>query len=186
MTLDAAEIDLGDAFEPGMGYVALSRVRCLNGLKLMNLNDVALTVHPKILQQDHLFKENSEKSMIYFNALSPEEKIDAQRKTLIERFGGNQEKSTQKNVVKKSKVPTHITTHALLKENKSLSDIAKIRGLTLSTIIAHIEKLKKLKQLDAALMEHLKKEIPPEDFDLILSAFKKSEDGKLTPIYDAF
>ena len=38
MTLDAAEIDLGDAFEPGMGYVALSRVRRLDGLKLMNLN----------------------------------------------------------------------------------------------------------------------------------------------------
>lgn len=56
MTLDAAEIDLGDAFEPGMGYVALSRVRSLQGLKLMNLNEMALKVHPKILEQDKVFK----------------------------------------------------------------------------------------------------------------------------------
>jgi ATP-dependent DNA helicase PIF1 len=59
MTLDTAEIDLGDAFEPGMGYVALSRVRSLSGLKLMNLNAMALEVHPKVLEQDKLFKEAS-------------------------------------------------------------------------------------------------------------------------------
>ncbi len=59
MTLDAAEIDLGDAFEPGMGYVALSRVRSLSGLKLMNLNEMALAVHPKVLQQDKVFKDAS-------------------------------------------------------------------------------------------------------------------------------
>lgn len=59
MTLDTAEIDLGDAFEPGMGYVALSRVRKLDGLKLMNLNDMALKVHPKILDQDESFRQNS-------------------------------------------------------------------------------------------------------------------------------
>lgn len=59
MTLDAAEIDLGDAFEPGMGYVALSRVRSLNGLKLINLNEMALKVHPKILEHDKIFQSCS-------------------------------------------------------------------------------------------------------------------------------
>lgn len=59
MTLDAVEIDLGDAFEPGMGYVALSRVRKLSGLKLMNLNDMALKVHPQILEQDETFRKHS-------------------------------------------------------------------------------------------------------------------------------
>ena len=59
MTLDTAEIDLGDAFEPGMGYVALSRVRSLQGLKLMNLNEMALKVHPKILEQDKVLQMRS-------------------------------------------------------------------------------------------------------------------------------
>ncbi|MBI5447940.1 MAG: AAA family ATPase, partial [Gammaproteobacteria bacterium] len=70
MTLDAAEIDLGDAFEPGMGYVALSRVRSLNGLKLINLNEMALKVHPKILQHDKVFKESSSALIKHFKNLS--------------------------------------------------------------------------------------------------------------------
>ncbi len=44
MTLDAARIDLSKAFVPGMGYVALSRVRRLEHLSLAGLNRMALVV----------------------------------------------------------------------------------------------------------------------------------------------
>lgn len=59
MTLDAAELDLRKSFLLGMGYVALSRVRELSGLKLLGFNDMALRVNPQISQIDHYLKELS-------------------------------------------------------------------------------------------------------------------------------
>lgn len=44
MTLDAARIDLRKAFVPGMGYVALSRVKNLDNLYLTGINQMALRV----------------------------------------------------------------------------------------------------------------------------------------------
>lgn len=52
MSLDAAEMDLRKCFLPGMGYVALSRVRSLDGLSLAGFNEMALAVDPKILAFD--------------------------------------------------------------------------------------------------------------------------------------
>lgn len=52
MSLDAAEVDLGKSFVPGMGYVALSRVRTLNGLTIKSINNVALQINKHILQLD--------------------------------------------------------------------------------------------------------------------------------------
>lgn len=52
MSLDAAEIDLSRSFTPGMGYVALSRVRSLDGVYLAGINQMALTLHPAIFEFD--------------------------------------------------------------------------------------------------------------------------------------
>jgi len=62
MTIDAAEIDLSDAFERGMGYVALSRVRSLAGIKLVGFNGVALQVSPEILAFDRELLKFSEET----------------------------------------------------------------------------------------------------------------------------
>jgi len=59
MSLDAAEIDLSRSFVPGMGYVALSRVRALSGLKLLGLNAMALQVDPRIVELDRELKDLS-------------------------------------------------------------------------------------------------------------------------------
>ncbi len=59
MSLDAAEIDLSRAFTPGMGYVALSRVRSLDGLYLQGFNNTALQMHPQIFELDRELRKAS-------------------------------------------------------------------------------------------------------------------------------
>ena len=56
MSLDAAEIDLSKTFTPGMGYVALSRVRSIDGLYLGGINAMALRLHPAIYELDRTLK----------------------------------------------------------------------------------------------------------------------------------
>lgn len=57
MSLDAAEIDLSKAFVPGMGYVALSRVRSLDGLFLGGLGPQALLLDRDIYEFDKALKQ---------------------------------------------------------------------------------------------------------------------------------
>lgn len=59
MNMDAAEIDLTRAFTPGMGYVALSRLRRLDGLFLHGLNSTALEVSPEISRFDERLRRQS-------------------------------------------------------------------------------------------------------------------------------
>jgi ATP-dependent exoDNAse (exonuclease V) alpha subunit len=60
MSLDAAEIDLSRSFTPGMGYVALSRVRSIDGVFLNGINQMALTMHPQIFTFDEYLRSSSE------------------------------------------------------------------------------------------------------------------------------
>lgn len=60
MSLDSAEIDLSRAFTPGMGYVALSRVRSLDGIYLKGINNTALLMHPEIFSFDESLKQLSQ------------------------------------------------------------------------------------------------------------------------------
>lgn len=60
MTLDKARINLAKAFTPGMGYVALSRVRRLEDLYLTGLNQMALTVSEQARQLDEELKRLSQ------------------------------------------------------------------------------------------------------------------------------
>lgn len=49
MTLDRLETDLSRAFDYGMVYVALSRVKNLDGLRLTGFNPSKIKAHPKVL-----------------------------------------------------------------------------------------------------------------------------------------
>ena len=57
MSLDSATVDLSNAFEYGHGYVAVSRVRSLEGLFLVGVHKNAFKVNPKVLEKDKHFRE---------------------------------------------------------------------------------------------------------------------------------
>ncbi|MFA6411043.1 MAG: PIF1 family DEAD/DEAH box helicase [Candidatus Buchananbacteria bacterium] len=64
MNLDSAEIDLSRCFLEGMGYVALSRLRSLSGLRLMGINNLAFCVNPRALEIDKTFKKLSKQAQV--------------------------------------------------------------------------------------------------------------------------
>lgn len=66
MTLDEALIDLRRAFVEGMGYVALSRVRSLEGVYLDGINNMALRVSPVALQIDERLRAKAAKDATRF------------------------------------------------------------------------------------------------------------------------
>jgi hypothetical protein len=57
MTIDAVEMDLSKCFAYGMGYVALSRAKSLESIRLLGINYRALEVDPKIFEADKLLRE---------------------------------------------------------------------------------------------------------------------------------
>ena len=51
MSLDCAEIDIGsNVFEYGQAYVALSRMRSMEGLRLAAFDPTAVRAHPEVLK----------------------------------------------------------------------------------------------------------------------------------------
>jgi hypothetical protein len=59
MSLDSALVDLSRSFTYGMGYVALSRVRSIEGLYLHGINANALLLHPDIYEFDRVLQAQS-------------------------------------------------------------------------------------------------------------------------------
>jgi len=150
MTLDAAQIDLSKTFEVGQGYVALSRIKSIKGLRLMGLNEKAFAVEPLSLRIDEPIKKASKRSADEIESYS-EAQLQRVHLEYIEYLGGltnknaiEEEKKQLKNPKEiKAKIPTHHQTKGLLKLFNSIHEIAQARGMTEGTIITHLAKLKK-------------------------------------------
>ena len=201
MTLDSAEIDLSKTFEVGQGYVALSRIKNIDGLRLMGLNDKALTVDSLILHIDDRIKAASQNASDEIEAISAD-KLQQVFDTYILSIDGildieqiqEQEKvlKSEKKVIKNSVTPTHIQTKELIKSSTSIDDLALSRGMSKGTVINH---LRILKEQDSEI--NLDKFMPDEKLvTLVKGALLEikerntsddfSEDGKprLKPIFE--
>jgi len=149
MTLDAAEIDLSKTFEAGQGYVALSRIRNIEGLRLMGVNDMALKVDSLILSIDDRIKMSSARAKEEVEALNKHDHKELCKKYML-KLGGLldiNEIEEEKKVLAHEKtlkevVPNNIKTKHLLESSDSIEALAKKRGLTVGTIINHLTILK--------------------------------------------
>ena len=144
MTLDAAEIDLSKTFEKGQGYVALSRLKELENLKLIGFNSTAIEVDSLALKADKRFQELSSENEIRFIS---ESELDKNAKEFVEWCGGltNEieiEKHAKKEKSKKFKKSTYEQTKDLIDKGFNILEIADERGYGVSTIVTHIIKLK--------------------------------------------
>ena len=147
MTLDEAEIDLTGGFGYGMGYVALSRVRSLSGLKLIGLNNQALQVANYVLEYDKILKEKSSQALSAIEKYLDKDLADMHSKTRT-RMGGTSEALSGEELEKKSKensqkikedrIPTQTITLNMILEGKNIKEISKERSLTTNTIIEHV------------------------------------------------
>ncbi len=183
MSLDNAEIDLSRTFSYGMGYVALSRVRTLEGISLVGFNSDALRVDPKVFEFDQDLKNQSFSNELLFRKLKSDEQIKLEE-DFINRMGGTIQtgiKKSKSKSIKETKIPSFIITKDLLEKGKNIDEIVKERNLVKGTIIQHIEDI--TKKFPDINIDHIK----PKEKDIISvkkanAKLKGDEKGKLSPI----
>ena len=155
MTLMAAEINLSHTFEKGQGYVALSRLKSLDGLRLLGFNTQALELDSLAIKADRRFQELSDEAELNFDNVD----LTTQHNAFIRHCGGtlneNEIQRNEKKIARGEKqnyaAATLDETRELFESGYEIMDIAQERGLTPATIINHLARLHKEKGLDISV-----------------------------------
>ncbi len=181
MSLDHAEIDLTNTFTYGMGYVALSRVRTLAGIRLIGFNPNALAVDPEVLLYDKYLRTESNKNELLFADLTPQAQTEMEQTFIVQMGGSIDVTKTVDASGKAKKIPTLLKTLELVQDGKTIKQIADTRNLTTGTVISHIEQI--VDQYPEVKIDHFK---PDEKHIRLISEIqeklKPADKNKLTPI----
>ena len=176
MSLDEAVMDLSECFVAGQGYVALSRVRSLNGLTLLGIGNMALQMDERVRDFDHRLREISEKTVLRLESMESSE-LEEKQTQFVLRTGGSL-KELSDDEVGEVKTSTHEKTLNLIVQKKSFEEMVEIRGVTFETIVNHVEHLK---LADSSLdIEYLR----PDDLNItkICETFKKLDTISLSKV----
>ncbi len=186
MSLDAMEVDLSKSFVSGMGYVALSRVRSLGGMKLLGFNDMSLEVDSEVLEKDREFQKMSESACRVLADMSNEEVLEKQKQWMkkIEPEESIKIRRKEKEENKEIKKSTQEITAGFLEQEVPLEDIAEARGVKQETIVSHIEDLLAEDRKNCPDITYLKRELKRNELDEILTAFKKCKTTTLSPVFN--
>lgn len=141
MSLDAAEIDLSRTFTPGMGYVALSRVRDLAGVYLKGINQMALRLHPDIFELDQALRQASVELGLhtedYVEALQP---ITEYSPKIVDEVLLQELKVWRKERAEANGVPAYTIAHNKLleliaiKKPNSKQELLAIKGIGIAKL----------------------------------------------------
>lgn len=147
MTLDAARIDLRRAFVEGMGYVALSRVKRLDSLSLLGINNMALRISRDALEIDELLRARAKVDAQKFAPLAerakkrqqePEEKPQKGNSNWHEKIAKMRE--THPNAFKPWADEDDEKLKKLFDEGKGVDDLVKTFGRHPGSIRARLKK----------------------------------------------
>lgn len=187
MSMDAAAIDLSRAFEYGQGYVALSRVRTLDGLHLLGWSEQALMVHPQVVSRDESFRDLSDEASEMFNALETSGERVVMEQGFVKAAGGTWDVDESNPAPSRAKKPagsTYDETQRLLESGSSLLEVADARKLTLGTICGHAEKLVLAGKIPKSMLRERLPETLQAELPRIHDAFRSEGGEHLTPIYE--
>ncbi len=198
MSLDEAVMDLGDVFEFGQGYVALSRVRRLSGLHLLGWNERAFQVHPEVLAKDAGFHAQSEQAAVRIAGRVAGEEMTAMHERFLRLCGGTILSEAHVSAPKAARDSHTAREHGnsrgerrwertlvLIRSGKTIADVATLLGRTKGTIVGHLESLRALGQLPAHDTAHLAQGFE-EAIATIHDAFRALGTHQLSTIFEHF
>lgn len=142
MSLDVAEVDLSKSFESGMGYVALSRIRTLDGLRLVGLNEMALKVHPEILSQDKIFFESSVREAdIIKKVLSGKIRELPAEEARLKSYSVDEIQKIHKNAYEKWTLEDDERLKSYVRSGRNIGTMASCLGRNSGAIVSRLKKL---------------------------------------------
>lgn len=185
ISLDEAVIDLSKVFEFGQGYVALSRVRRLEGIHIIGWNDVAFKVDPEVLKKDAEFRHQSIEASKVYESFTDKESGKMEY-DFIKFCGGEIEISDIDTKKNQKKTPTVDVTLELLSKRNNITQIAKKRSLSEETILGHIEDLVSTGKLERSKLRKIIPDKVLKELPAILKVFKSLDTLKLSPVFEYF